>query len=103
MKNFQSEVYNICLSNHNFLQYFLGVFQKGEVRIELLKLKYASTMKDRCGEYIFRNCIPNGHQVGHAKQLGREKRGFAKKIRKKSYYQTLSSLNLEDARLFPEF
>jgi hypothetical protein len=50
-------------------------------------------MKDRCGEFIFRNSIPNG-QINQAKLVGKEKHSFAKKIRKKSYFNNLNALNL---------
>jgi hypothetical protein len=83
----------MCVANHKYLQEFVQSIQKNEVKTNILKERYIMTMKERCGEFIFRNTLTK-EEVSEARNVGPSKQSFAKRIRKKSYFQCLSSLNL---------
>lgn len=71
------------------------------MRIGVLRDNFMLSMKDRCGEYVFRNFLTKG-EIMEARQIGKEKKLFARRIRKKSHYQNLNSLSLEDLEIFPD-
>lgn len=58
-------------------------------------------MKERCGEFIFRQQVKE-EELTDEKYSGREKRNIAKKIRKGEYFETLETHNLEDLSVFPK-